>query len=643
MRRLTLLLCLLGCDATDASEDALPADAGPLPDAAPEAPADPEPVFLGCNVITELCPLPFPSSVFTKVDDSTPSGLRVDLSGPAIGDLWERLDAVPHDGFSPVGAIVTLLPAAVDPALLPADPEASLAPDAAVWLVEASHDDGERGRRVPFSANVVESEEADQRLLVLEPAETLASERRYAVVVRTALSEPSAVTRALLAEEAPEDAELQDLHTYYADLRALVETLGVEDVGQLWDFQVRSTEGATADLRAMVEFNRAWLEQNPPEVTLAEGREVREGVQRYDFQVELPIWKADRDAMINRGDDGRPTPIRFEPVGATLMVPPGATPDAPLQRVLFGHGLSASMEVMVPVLSEMDLDGAGFAVMVVDWDLHGARGGGINDILHISGELNVLAFAAMMQQSVADGVVYRAVLESIGEVPGRGAVLRDGANLYIGQSLGSMLGTMLAALEPELDALVLNVGGQAVSTILRTGEVVDALGLQDRILAALADNPVDGAATDLTVETLMVTSQLGLDFGEPGLYAPHVLRDRFDDEAPPAVLVQQSVGDGIVPNLTSDALGRALGVPLIEPVLREVTVFERAMAPTGGAPSSGITQFRVSDVGFEAHLAMGHLPVQTQALRYLGSFVDDDEGNDGDIAYDCDGPCDLVE
>ncbi len=45
----------------------------------------------------------------------------------------------------------------------------------------------------------------------------------------------------------------------------------------------------------------------------------------------------------------------------------------------------------------------------------------------------------------------------------------------------------------------------------------------------------------------------------------------------------------------------------------------------------------VSEVGFDAHLALSHASVQVKALRSFGSF------SDGDIAYDWDGPCDLAE
>jgi len=140
------------------------------------SPTDPEPVYQGCNVVTDLCALPFPSSVFTRVDPSTPSGPRVDLSGAGLGDL--------------------------------------------------------------------------------------------------------------VAAPGP------------------------------------------ATLRAMVAFNRAWLVEDPPEVTLAAGREVRHGVTRHDFTFELPIWKADRDAHLNQGADGATLPARFDVIAGTLLLPPSATPDA---------------------------------------------------------------------------------------------------------------------------------------------------------------------------------------------------------------------------------------------------------------------------------------------------------------------------
>ncbi len=56
-----------------------------------------------------------------------------------------------------------------------------------------------------------------------------------------------------------------------------------------------------------------------------------------------------------------------------------------------------------------------------------------------------------------------------------------------------------------------------------------------------------------------------------------------------------------------------------------------------------MTQFRVTEPGFQAHLAFSHPVVQEQVIDYLGSWLDADEGNDGDISYRCEGPCDLVE
>ncbi len=80
-----------------------------------------------------------------------------------------------------------------------------------------------------------------------------------------------------------------------------------------------------------------------------------------------------------------------------------------------------------------------------------------------------------------------------------------------------------------------------------------------------------------------------------------------------------------------------------EPALAPVFGLEVVTAPTAGRSRDGLTQFRVSAEGFDAHLLMSHVAAQTQALRYLSSFLDDDPENDGDIAYDCGGSCDLVD
>ncbi len=607
---LLLALTLFACvdDPAPASDAGEAGSQDPFDAAAPAPPRE-------CNVITDVCVLPFPSALFARPDPTLPSGERIDAAR-AMGPLWDKLSPRAHDGFSPIGAILTTPSRLLTADDLRAD---ALAPDAPVRLLTLT------GDPVPYRAELIGD---DRQLLVLTPSRALEPGARYAVVLTTALGPANDAMRALLADEPTPD--LADLHLHYGELRALVDAQGIprDEVGQLWDFRVRSRESATADLEAMVAFNRRWLAEQPLNVDVVGAPREVKGKNRVDVEFDLPIWREAPGALLNRGEDGLPVPLRFDRVRGALIIPPEATPESPAWPVLFGHGLSASAEVMVPLIARLDLGSGPFAFGLFDWDLHGDRGGGINAILEITGRLDVLGFAGAVLQSAADSVVFTEVLRRFA-----GNVRDDGPVGYVGQSLGSLIGVLAAATGGDHTAYVLNVGGMGMGNILRTGEVVELLGLRHRVGDAVAAAPVPDLPEDLAIDAVLIASQLGLDFADPATFAPDV-------SAP--VLLQESIGDWIMPNDTTEALARTLGLPLVRPSLREVAGLDTAEAPTGGEPDRGLAQFKVSDVGFEAHLAMQHEPVSTQMLRYLRSFYDDPPDNDGDIAYECNGSCDLV-
>ncbi len=629
MRLLILILCL-GC----AEEEQTPADAAPVQDAGAESPpAAPTPHHSECGLITDACALPYPNSLFLRVDESTPSGLRLDMAGPGLGPLWPKLAGATHDGFSPTGAIVTLVPTALTLDDLPKTLAESTADDAPAWLLEAAHQ-GERGRRIPYAVELFAGEA--QQLLVLTPHRDLPTGGRYAVLLRATLGGPSEAMSALVDEAEPGD-DLAPYWRAFADLRALLEEVEVApgDVGQLWDFHVRSDENLRGALRTMVAFNRDWVAEHPPKPVL-EDRGLIGTHTRYGLEVELPIWREDREAWIAMGDDDRPTPLRFEPVPGSVVLPESATAERPAAPVLFGHGLSASGELMVLQLRDLDLDAGPIAGGVFDWDLHGTRGRGVTDILELAGNLDVLAFSAMLMQSIADAVVYAEVLEALPGVPDLGERFAPAPLLYVGQSLGSLLGASIAALDPRYDAYALNVGGMGVTNILRRGAVLDRLGLGPKLLQRIEEEPPQGLEPELAIQVLLIASQVALDFADPGAFVREVKPDT-------PILLQQSVGDGIIPNATTDQLARSLDLVSIGPEVRSVEGLRTARAPTLGSPAAGMTQFRVTEPGFQAHLAFSHPVVQEQVIDYLGSWLDADEGNDGDISYRCEGPCDLVE
>jgi hypothetical protein len=166
---------------------------------------------------TRLCLLPFPNDEFTTLDDTTPTGRRVDLSPLATPRAFGTKAMDPsewnrNDGFSPGSMILTFVPnldltttfgldpepesgagapTAEDPFAVRDDlpdavveaPAMSMAPDAPIVLLDA-----DTGERHPYWAELDEHAqtlaEGRDRTLIIRPLTNLEEGRRYIVALR---------------------------------------------------------------------------------------------------------------------------------------------------------------------------------------------------------------------------------------------------------------------------------------------------------------------------------------------------------------------------------------------------------------------------------------------------------------------------
>jgi hypothetical protein len=104
------------------------------------------------------------------------------------------------------------------------------------------------------------------------------------------------------------------------------------------------------------------------------------------------------------------------------------------------------------------------------------------------------------------------------------------------------------------------------------------------------------------VERAFPLLQTILDRGDAASYGPHVFADRLvpgGSRGVPSVLAGVVLDDDTVPNASNDALTRALGLPVVPPLLREVPgVAALARAPASGnlamgRATGGVLQFDV--------------------------------------------------
>lgn len=599
-----------------------------------------------CNVLAEkVCFLPFPSSVFTFPDKSTPTGRVMKWSEKAdFGGVWSKLKTFKHDGFSTINPISTILPGGFDPTSLPKNYEESLAEGASVLVVNADATSSKFGERVPFKAQVVSSENKKDELLVLTPLKAMEHSSRYAVIVTTKVRKkdksahaPSATMKTLLGAFPPDD-KLKSWWEYYRGLHWLAaEKLKVpaDQIVQMWDFHTRSKESTSADLISMTESTYSWLKDNPPKPTIVETTDDKV-FWRYTISFKLPIWIPKNGSYPARGEDGKPKLDRVDTVRAEFLVPKTATKEKPVQLMMYGHGLGSSRSNALSRLRGMvEMRSDLFATAVMDWDIHGDRGNGISEFLKIAGAMNVLRFAAMLQQSTLDNLVFTRVLEVLVEQDKFKGIVKA-PRFYIGQSLGGFIGANASVLNPKLEAFVLNVTGMGMGNIMRLGIIANGFGLRALMLPIFEEKPAQGLPPDLSIELALQSSQIGLDPGDPGSLAPYILKNQWTKfrTNTPSVLIQESIGDEIVPNFSSNTLARTMGAPLILPVAVKVPGLETAQAPTQGKPASGLAQFRMGLSGTDAHNVLNEGPVRLQVFDYFTSFLESN-GTPGNIDYQC--------
>ena len=171
-----------------------------------------------------------------------------------------------------------------------------------------------------------------------------------------------------------------------------------------------------------------------------------------------------------------------------------------------------------------------------------------------------------LRQTAIDMMQLVRMLKSGVDLDGDGTVDLDPNRIYyVGQSLGSLYGTLFTALETNLNAATLNAGGGSVIDIARWSPAFRPFLIQGLGLPAdfnenyvLRDQPVKindtpGAiAIQNTLENIDWTDMPG----DPLAYAP-LLRSRIPGLPAKKMLFQFAIGDQTVPNPTESALVRA--------------------------------------------------------------------------------------
>ncbi len=313
-------------------------------------------------------------------------------------------------------------------------------------------------------------------------------------------------------------------------------------------------------------------------------------------------------------DDGT---IGFDPMGdavaanamktlpVTLVLPRAPAPPSGYPVVIFGHGLGGQRKQLFGVANE--LARAGIATIGVDTATFGQRAGGMfetdatslfggrgtymgpDGLPDAEGYDNTNFFGSLtapmvvrdnIRQTALDYVQLRRLvgnpalnLGSVAAQYGGTAPRLDPTRVgYVGNSLGGIIGTVFAGIEPDVNPFVLNVPGAGLVSVLGA----DSPSIGPNLVAAASlffrfptSVPID------RWHPLVTLFQGPLDGGDPGCYAADAAR--MHD-----VYMTMVDRDSVVPNRANALLARALGLSQVRGAWRVIGAMPEVANPVRG-------------------------------------------------------------
>jgi hypothetical protein len=544
----------------------------------------------------------FPDDSFTVDDPAARTGLRLDLSPQripqvaALPDTFQQLfvELGTLDGFGLTAGIFVRFDGALDPSSL------SSGPSTAVWGAPIVLVAG--GAPWPYELTLTD----EDRTVMLWPMRPLPPASRAFVSVttrvRSADGRPLAPSRAMAAALRGDgiDAVTTRIAPRVADALgaqlAADPTIAAGEIVGVVPFTTQSVHedalAVAADVAGRAYSPLPGTTCTPdPRWILCEGSFTAIDYRGGDSYLE------------DVGAEGPDADTTYD-VPFTAWLPldrPGPYGGEGYPTVVFGHGLGGERQ-QAERLAEFAAP-MGLATVAIDALHHGdhptaehrATLTRILDFFALdTGDLTFdpLAMRDHFRQSSFDKLQLTRLVAPGVDLDGDTLLDLDGQRLiYLGVSLGGIMGPELLALAPEYLAAILIVPGGRVASIVSDAE-------QFSVLIDLM-RPAD--ATDGDVDRFFPVLQTLLERGDPAAWAPHILDDPAArppgfPAAAPHLLMAMVIDDDTVPNSTNRVLARALDVPIVPPVRQEVGLVATTDAPPvgGNLPdgrTAGLLQF----------------------------------------------------
>jgi len=544
----------------------------------------------------DLYAIPYPNDIRIKQDGT------IDLAGydrdkPELIRLYlETVAKNQLGGFGLASAIYLRFRDDIAPEVCgPVSAADSAAPGSSIFLADIDPSSPGYGERVPLRWKYVPDEQKyiGAHSLTLLPLSglVLAPGTTYAAVVTEAMCDPSgdpvrpdSDMELLLDDRPPTDAALRRAHDAYAPLRSFMRETGLTGVVTAAVF----TTGQPTELAGLA---RAVLHRLP--APTADDLVLTEEARTY-FVIEgtyhAPSFQTGTAPYLKSGGDfeldasGRPVVQKDEALRFALSVPRGSPPAGGWPVVLYAHGTGGSYRTFISngvarTLAEVrDAGGAiisRLAVIGIDQVLHGPRGAGsAPEVTFFNLQNPAAAVHNVVQGGVDDFSLLRMVKGlSIGRVtraPGAGEGVRafdppitfdPGRIFFMGHSQGGLTGAVFLAYEPEVRAAVLSgAGGGAALGMLNKTAPID---IRPLLATALDETP------DMFHPIMNMVQQM-LETADTTNYGRLLLHNRPQGVRPKHIFLSEGFVDHYTPNVTTDALAVAIGLPVSGEVIRPV-------------------------------------------------------------------------
>jgi len=357
----------------------------------------------------------------------------------------------------------------------------------------------------------------------------------------------------------------------------------------------------------------------------------------------------------------------IDPVTVSAILPAGSPPPGGWPVVVFGHGFTRSRGDIFAIGSQ--LAAAGIATVSLDWVAHGdptlgGRAIQVNDQGLCAGTPDptdtdtggITCFAPSLSSNLAADRDYirQSVLDTLALINALKLCSADtcgtGFNLdpnrigYISQSLGSMIGSVVVPMSPDIKTAVLNVGGVGIIDIIENTRpgflcpLVDAL-IDAGVLSGDKSNLTAMPPTGLCLTDTWKTNPAWLEFANIARWIvdPADGANFADRLVGRPILLQEVVGDDTVSNGSTQTWAALLGLTPTAAAVATSPTPAPTSAITGGVGSAHYVQYDT----VPANLGMGFPGNAFWHFSLLGP--PDDDPDTADIDEEVAGTLGLVQ